>query len=374
MKPIPRFTFLSATLASQGANAKFANIDDAFKEGKAVNLANGIIRYTHSRKLSAALEDIRRVTEFITPVMGKYGRLCDLQGFYPQGGSLLVNDVPEVDIKENTKPDCWDETPVYDETLKGLTEVEGTRASAAGSVVRSRSAPRIEAKNSHPTATRWLRAGLLGLLALAAGAASAACPDGDPCKTAFFYRIQSWPMPIQDAAGRPMLSLREANAVDVAAFNATIKSMGGSTALAIRFSVTYMDMRPHDYCECNFERNGAGCHGGTPAAQLLQCQRQCRRGKDACRGSGWNAKEGGGNWYAFPDATQWTEGGRWSKNAFTVDARNRDWLERGRVIKRANCIARELNKGDPPSLDDLFNNNDLCPAIGEDELAKEAVK
>lgn len=203
------------------------------------------------------------------------------------------------------------------------------------------------------------------------GQALAACPGASPCETINVYRIQSWPTIQFDAAGRPLISIQEANGADEKAFKVAVSGQTASTALAIRYNVTRIEDPPNDYCECNLENNAKGCPSSLPPLQLHQCSRVCRRGNLACTGTGFNVKQdSGGKWYSFPAATQC--GGvrvNWKKHSFgAVKATSCDWLENSRVIKTVGCIATALATAPAPSLDALFNNNAICPAIAEATL------
>jgi len=206
--------------------------------------------------------------------------------------------------------------------------------------------------------------------------AYADCPNGDPCETSHYFRIQSWPVPLQDVDGRSMLSLQEANATNEAAFSEVITSMAASNALAIRFQVTRITSAPQNYCECNFEYNGAGCHAGLPSAQLLMCARNCRYANAACRGTGSIPKQTGGDWYSFPAATQVIDrnNGPWGRNPFDPNAHNHDWFEEPGIIKRASCLADALaNEPAGLTINQLFENDAPCPIVTQAELNSEAI-
>lgn len=221
----------------------------------------------------------------------------------------------------------------------------------------------------------WILLLLSLVLLLPANDANAQCPAGDPCATSSFYRIQSWPMPLEDADGRSLLSLQEADATDLAAFTPIINSMAGSTSLAIRFNVTRITTKPQDYCECNFELNAKGCHSGLPASEILQCVRNCRRGQDACTGSGNIVKQSdGGYWYSFPASTEMGAGGIWKKNVFEVKPINRDWAQNSSTIKSAACFADALKANPETSIDALFDNEQLCPVIPLATLEEQAIR
>lgn len=215
---------------------------------------------------------------------------------------------------------------------------------------------------------------LTGLFSVLAPQAVAHCPDSDPCETGNVYRIQSWPSMMNDAQGRSLLSLSEANALDEPEFVGAMKSMGGSTSLAIRFTVTRIVTAPNNYCECNLEFQNKGCSSNLSLETLRQCTRVCRRDALACTATGFNVRPSGGRWYSFPASTEWSDTGVWKKNAFEVDVRNRDWSENAndRIIKRARCIADELGKTPTPTLQALFENPAPCPSVATEELQREA--
>ena len=200
------------------------------------------------------------------------------------------------------------------------------------------------------------------------------CPDNDPCETNLYYRIQSWPVPLQDVDGRSMLSLQEANATNEAAFSEVILSMATSTALAIRFNVTRITTAPQDYCECNFEHDNKGCHAGLPPSDLLLCARNCRRDGQACTGTGSIPKQTGGDWYSFPAATQVLDRavGPWERHPFG-NKPNHDWSENSSVIKRASCLADALDSNPGLTVSELFDNQAPCPVVTQVELNREAV-
>jgi len=206
--------------------------------------------------------------------------------------------------------------------------------------------------------------------------ALAACPGSDPCETIYVYKFQSWPTIMQDAAGRSLLSLREANASNETAFRQGLPSMGKGTALAIRYQVTRITSTPNGYCNCNLELNNVGCGGGITLDKLKKCTRSCRYNNAQCVVAGVDVKDGGGQWYAFPDATRHTGavGQVWQKNAHGVGPNNRDWSENSRVIKRADCIAKEMSKSSPPTLDSLFDSDNPCASVSDQTLAGEERK
>lgn len=196
------------------------------------------------------------------------------------------------------------------------------------------------------------------------GTALAACPDGDPCETLHVYRLQSR-LPIdQDADGRPILSLQEANATDAVSFRSILATATSSTAYAIRYDVTRIASAPNNYCECNLEHDGVGCPSSLPRDQLQQCARVCRYNDGPCQATGLNPKSDGGTWYAFPAATQC--GGQrdtWQKRTFgRSNPRWCDWRENTRVIKSAACVARYLQDNPEATLDALFDDAELCLA------------
>ena len=204
------------------------------------------------------------------------------------------------------------------------------------------------------------------------GWAQADCPNSSPCETIHVYRLQSWPTIRQDASGRPLISLQEANAADAAAFKSILSGVSStSTALAIRYDVTRIADAPNDYCECNLETGTKGCPSSLPADQLKQCSRVCRRsGAASCPVAGFNTKSDGGKWYAFPVATL-CGGNRnvWKKNAFgNAKPSWCDWSENSRVIKQASCLAAALKTTPTPTLDALFNHNAPCAAVSEATL------
>lgn len=221
-----------------------------------------------------------------------------------------------------------------------------------------------------PTGLRsawWLMAVACVLVAVGwSDHAEAACPTGDPCETINVYRLQSR-LPIsQDALGRPLVSLQEANATDATAFGPS----AASTALAIRYQVTRIAINPNNYCECNLEYEDEGCPASTPLPRLRQCARVCRYADAACTATGFNTKSSGGKWYAFPAATQC--GGirtDWRKRTFgRTDPTWCDWLEEARIIKEASCLAEQLKQSPRPSLDALFDDDSVCPRLDESTL------
>ena len=221
---------------------------------------------------------------------------------------------------------------------------------------------------------------LVSLSWLMPNSAIADCPDGDPCVNLTVYRLQGWPVPYEDAKGREMISLQEANANNSVAARAFLASKADhGTSIVIQSNVIMMNQKPLNYCNCNFEHDKKGCQASLAGTQegiqtFLNCVRSCFNGGDACTGSGLVDKEGGGIWYSFPVSTMFTEGGnaRWMKNAFGVDARNRDWMEEARVVKRANCIAGLLRGNDELTLEEAFTN-ESCDSISEETLREEAI-
>lgn len=206
---------------------------------------------------------------------------------------------------------------------------------------------------------------LLGAWACAqgwSGPVEAQCPGGDPCETIHVYRLQSrMPFPA-DADGRPFVSLQEANASDATAFRGLLHATA-STKLAIRYRVTRIAIPPNDYCNCNLEYEGKGCHEGTPLETLRQCVRVCRYNNGSCKVAGVDQKsDSGGRWYAFPAATQ-CGGARnnWQKQAFRFSPADCDWREEARVIKGAGCLARALSDAPETPLDVLFGPDSPCP-------------
>ncbi|RDZ27235.1 hypothetical protein [Lysobacter silvisoli] len=203
------------------------------------------------------------------------------------------------------------------------------------------------------------------------GRADAACPAGDPCETLHVYRVQSWPTIQHDAAGRPLISLQEANAADAAAFKAAVKGKVASTALAIRYNVTRIADAPNDYCECNLELANKGCASNLPPIQLHQCARVCRRDQLTCAATGdFGKQDSGGRWYAFPVVSM-CGGARnvWKKNALGNAKPNWcDWQENARVIKQVSCLATALDAEPGVDLDALFNNPQPCAALDEAAL------
>lgn len=203
---------------------------------------------------------------------------------------------------------------------------------------------------------------LASALSAWSGQARAACPGGDPCETLSVYRLQSR-LPIDtDAAGRPILSLEEANATDAVAFRSILAASGSSTSYAIRYRVTRIADAPNNYCECNLELNGRGCPPTMAPGQLAQCTRVCRYDNGPCQATGFNRKHDGGTWYAFPAATR-CGGARnvWRKRTFgRNDPAWCDWQEDARVVKSASCLAGELARRDGVTLDALFDAPALC--------------
>ncbi len=194
--------------------------------------------------------------------------------------------------------------------------------------------------------------------------ARAKCPDGDPCETIHVYRLQSQ-LPIEeDAKGRPLLSLQEANATDAAAFGPLLASAKDSDALAIRYRVTRIAIEPNGYCECNLEYQDKGCKPTLPVETLRQCARACRYHGEECQVAGRNVRTGGGIWYAFPAQTQCGDGrDTWQKRTFgRTNPGWCDWREDARIVKRASCLAAAL-KGTMRSLDALFEDDEPCPRV-----------
>lgn len=196
------------------------------------------------------------------------------------------------------------------------------------------------------------------------GLARADCPGGDPCETVQVYRLQSR-LPIdEDAQGRPLLSLQEANATDAVSFRSIVATVpGDSDAYAIRYVVTRIADPPNNYCECNLEHAGVGCPSNLPLQELQQCARQCRYNDGPCQATGWNRKHDGGMWYAFPAATA-CGGPRttWRKRTFGRSAVDWcDWREDARVVKSAACVATRMAQHGE-SLDTIFGDPDLCLA------------
>ncbi|HEX9392014.1 MAG TPA: hypothetical protein VF928_11940 [Usitatibacteraceae bacterium] len=204
--------------------------------------------------------------------------------------------------------------------------------------------------------------------------AAADCPGGAPCETVNVYKVQSWPTIWQDAKGRELISLREANATDLKSFSAALTSMAKSSALAIRYNVTRIVDKPDDYCNCNLELKDKGCGPKTSLTDMKTCTRICRLDTKECNVAGKTSKDGGGFWYAFPDKTRLTGSANesWKRNAFKVDKNARDWSENSRIIKKASCFADELTKSPAASIDALFENEKPCPALSEAELLKES--
>jgi hypothetical protein len=111
-------------LARWVSNAQFTNIDDSIEAGQISELATEIRSYTATeRNLATTRSDIKKIAQFMAPESGKYSRICDLQGFYLHGGGFLINDVPTLEIKQSTKPDCWAEMPSYNNALKGINDL-----------------------------------------------------------------------------------------------------------------------------------------------------------------------------------------------------------------------------------------------------------
>lgn len=106
---------------SQGA---FVNLDDAIKEGTIAKIADDIRRYSTSAKaLAATRADLQKIVGFMTQSVGKYSRICDLQGFYLRSGGFLINDVPQLYINAMPAPACWDGMPGWQEALDGLNQL-----------------------------------------------------------------------------------------------------------------------------------------------------------------------------------------------------------------------------------------------------------
>ena len=226
--------------------------------------------------------------------------------------------------------------------------------------------------------TRALLSLCLLLSTVFAGVAYAACPAGDPCETVLVYRVQTWPGLLTDHAGRDLLSLQEANAGSKGAFKDILAGYGGSTNLALRFSVTRIAAAPNGYCNCNFEFNDKACKT-SDLTQLKQCNRVCRYNGAAanCVFAGTDVKSDGA-WYAFPASTRCltqaaAPGQTWKKNAFGVAPRNCDWYADPPLIKRASCIATAIKANPRRDLDELFADNSVCPIVSQAEIQRDAI-
>lgn len=216
------------------------------------------------------------------------------------------------------------------------------------------------------------------LSTLFASTAYAACPAGDPCENVLVYRVQTWPGLLTDAKGRDLLSLQEANAGSKGAFKDVLAGYGGSTSLALRFTVTRITSAPNGYCNCNFELAGKACKTGDLNV-LKQCDRVCRYNgaADNCVFAGTDVKVDGA-WYAFPASTRCltqaaAPAQAWKKNAFGVVAKNCDWYAAAPLIKRASCIATAIKADPHRDLDALFADDALCPVVTSAEIQQEAI-
>ena len=128
----------------------------------------------------------------------------------------------------------------------------------------------------------------------------------------YVYRIQSWPGYREDANGVDLLSLREANAGDLAAFRDIFAGYRQGGSLALRFRVWRLIGEPNSYCNCNFEVSNAACRPPIADEQLKMCMRRCLTNGKACMWSGFDSKSEG-HWYAFPQATEFAPGKIWKK-------------------------------------------------------------
>jgi hypothetical protein len=105
-------------------NGTFVNLDDTIHANGIAVLANDIIKGTQSGKVKTTKADINAIATFMAPGSGKYGRICDLQGFWLKSGGFLINDVPSVEIKSSSKPACGGAgMPSYDQALAGLEDL-----------------------------------------------------------------------------------------------------------------------------------------------------------------------------------------------------------------------------------------------------------
>jgi hypothetical protein len=104
------------------ADGTFTNIDHAITEHKVAELAEDIVRTTTPRGLATTKKNIKAIATFMT-AGSKYSRICDLQGFYLRPGGFLIADVPQIEIKQTTKPDCGPNYPTFDEEYKGILDL-----------------------------------------------------------------------------------------------------------------------------------------------------------------------------------------------------------------------------------------------------------
>ncbi|PWC17025.1 hypothetical protein DDT52_17220 [Brenneria roseae subsp. roseae] len=113
-------------LVSWVNQSEFVNIDDEINAGHIPELASSIRSFsTSSASLAKTRADLKKIADFMTPDAGKFSRICDLQGFYLRGGGFLINDVPDLKIKETTAPGCWDDMPSWRQALDGINQLVG---------------------------------------------------------------------------------------------------------------------------------------------------------------------------------------------------------------------------------------------------------
>lgn len=234
------------------------------------------------------------------------------------------------------------------------------------------------------SAKHWLALTILGLAASAALAGP--CPGDDPnsgreCDSYVVYRMQSWPGYLADAAGRLTTSLTEANAFDAKESATMIKAFKGQQddrTLAIRTVVHVLSTINSDYCNCNFEVNGAACRGNN--VDYSQCVRTCRypikmNEAKLCTWAARTVRNSGGHWYSFSASTEFVQGKRWARNYPKVNPLNADWSQSAPIIKRAKCLSDLLNTQENLDFDTLFtaaNGPGTCPNVTPQELQAEA--
>ncbi|OGA79992.1 MAG: hypothetical protein A2711_17415 [Burkholderiales bacterium RIFCSPHIGHO2_01_FULL_63_240] len=233
-------------------------------------------------------------------------------------------------------------------------------------------------------ARHWLAISALGLAASSAQAVP--CPGDVPnsvneCIEYVVYRLQTWPGYLEDAAGRRSDSQAEANAFDAkesASMLKEFKGKPGDQTLAIRSVVRVLSTINSDYCNCNFELNGAACRGDN--VDRSQCVRTCRyerqRGQaEVCTWAARVVRNSGGHWYSFSASTEFGPGKRWARNYPRVNPLNADWSQSPPIIKRAKCLSDLLNAQENLDFDALFTAQGgpgTCPNVSQQELQAEA--
>lgn len=111
-------------LVSWVSSGTFINIDDAIHDNKVEELAQDIRSYSTSPSaLAKTRSDLKKIAEFMTPSSAKFSRICDLQGFYLRGGGFLINDVPDLQLSQSSRPACWDEMPTWQQAYDGITKL-----------------------------------------------------------------------------------------------------------------------------------------------------------------------------------------------------------------------------------------------------------